>query len=42
MAFDATIKEYLREIDAASLLTGEQEHELGQLVVKENDPRARE
>ncbi|MCH8215393.1 MAG: sigma-70 family RNA polymerase sigma factor [Planctomycetes bacterium] len=42
IAFDATIKEYLREIDAASLLTGEQEHELGQLVVKQNDPWARE
>lgn len=42
IAFDATIKEYLREIDAASLLTGEQEHELGQLVVNQNDPWARE
>ena len=29
MAFDATIKEYLRAIDEASLLTKEQEQELG-------------
>ena len=42
IAFDATIKEYLKEIDAASLLTAEQEHELGQLIVNQNDPWARE
>ena len=42
MAFDITIKEYLKEIDEASLLTLEQEHYLGKLVVEENDPWARE
>ena len=42
MAFDATIKEYLHEIDEASLLTVEQEHVLGKLIVEENDPWARE
>ena len=42
IAFDITIKEYLKEIDEASLLTAEQEHLLGKLVVEENDPQARE
>ncbi len=42
MAFDATIKEYLKEIDEASLLTREQEQELGRLIVHENDQWARE
>jgi RNA polymerase primary sigma factor len=42
ITFDITIKEYLKEIDEASLLTMEQEHLLGKLVVEENDPRARE
>jgi len=42
MAFDATIKEYLKEIDEASLLTKEQEQELGRLIVEENDQWARE
>ncbi len=42
MAFDATIKEYLKEIDEASLLTKEQEQELGKLVLEENDQLARE
>ena len=42
IAFDITIKEYLKEIDEAPLLTAEQEHSLGKLVVEENDPRARE
>ena len=40
--FDATIKEYLHEIDEADLLTVEQEHFLGKLIVEENDPWARE
>ena len=40
--FDATLKDYLKEIDEASLLTGEQEYELGTRVVQENDPWARE
>ncbi len=42
MAFDVTIKEYLKEIDEASLLTKEQEQELGRLIVHENDQWARE
>ncbi|MHC4171227.1 MAG: sigma-70 family RNA polymerase sigma factor [Planctomycetota bacterium] len=42
MAFDATIKEYLREIDEASLLTKEQEQELGTLVMEHSDQWARE
>lgn len=40
--FDVTIKEYLKEIDEASLLTWEEECELGKLVVEKNDPWARE
>jgi RNA polymerase sigma factor (sigma-70 family) len=42
IAFDITIKEYLKEIDEASLLTYEQERSLGKKVIEENDPRARE
>ena len=42
ITFDITIKDYLKEIDDASLLTVEQEHLLGKLIVEENDPRARE
>jgi RNA polymerase primary sigma factor len=42
IVFDITIKDYLKEIDEASLLTMEQEHSLGKLVVEENDPQARE
>jgi RNA polymerase primary sigma factor len=42
MAFDATIKDYLKEIDEAKLLTQEQEHSLGKLIVEENDPWARD
>jgi len=42
IAFDATIKDYLKEIDEASLLTVEEEHYLGKLIVEENDPWARE
>ncbi|MHC4157775.1 MAG: sigma-70 family RNA polymerase sigma factor [Planctomycetota bacterium] len=42
IAFDITIKEYLKEIDEASLLTVEQERLLGKLVIEEHDPLARE
>jgi len=42
IAFDITIKEYLKEIDEAPLLSMEEEHSLGKLVVEENDPLARE
>lgn len=40
--FDVTLKEYLQEIDEASLLSVEQEHLLGKLIVEQNDPWARE
>ncbi|MBN2138033.1 MAG: RNA polymerase sigma factor RpoD/SigA [Sedimentisphaerales bacterium] len=40
--FDVTIREYLQQIDEASLLTVEQEHMLGKLIVEDNDPWARE
>jgi RNA polymerase sigma factor (sigma-70 family) len=42
IAFDITIKEYLKEIDEASLLTMEQERALGRLIVEESDQWARE
>lgn len=42
MAFDATIKEYLKEIDAAPLLTREQEISLAIAVLEDNDPGARD
>ena len=42
MAFDVTIKEYLKEIDEASLLSAQQECSLGKLVLEQNDPWARE
>jgi RNA polymerase primary sigma factor len=42
MAFDASIKEYLKEIDEAALLNVEDEQRLGKLVMEENDPAARE
>lgn len=40
--FDITIKEYLKEIDAAALLTWEEECELSRRVIEDNDPQARE
>ncbi len=42
IAFDATIKDYLKEIDEASLLTVEQERALGKKITEHNDPEARE
>jgi len=42
IAFDVTIKEYLKEIDEASLLTWEQECDLGKRIIEDNDPWARE
>jgi RNA polymerase primary sigma factor len=42
MAFDATIKEYLTEIDEAPLLSWEQEKQLATAVLEDNDPFARE
>jgi RNA polymerase sigma factor (sigma-70 family) len=40
--FDVTVKEYLKEINEASLLNAEEENQLGHLVADDNDPRARE
>ncbi len=42
IVFDITLKDYLREIDDAPLLTAEQEYEYGRRVVDDNDPLARE
>ena len=42
MAFDATIKEYLKEIDESPLLTWDDEKELALAVQEENDLYARE
>ena len=42
IAFDVTLKEYLKEIDEASLLSSDEEKDLGKLIVGENDPLARE
>ena len=42
IVFDVTLKDYLKEIDEASLLTGDEEYDLGKRVVDENDPWARE
>ena len=42
MAFDATIKEYLKEIDDSPLLNWEDEKALAMAVIEDNDPLARE
>jgi RNA polymerase sigma factor (sigma-70 family) len=42
MAFDVTIKEYLKEIDEAPLLSWEEEQELARAVIEDNDPEARD
>jgi RNA polymerase primary sigma factor len=42
IVFDITLKDYLREIDEAPLLTAEDEYEYGKRIVEENDPLARE
>jgi RNA polymerase primary sigma factor len=42
MSFDATIKEYLEEIDEAPLLSAAEEHYLAKRVTEQNDPEARE
>ena len=42
MTFDATIKEYLKEIDEAPLLTWEDEKYLAELIIEDNDPEARD
>ncbi|MBN1796276.1 MAG: RNA polymerase sigma factor RpoD/SigA [Sedimentisphaerales bacterium] len=42
IAFDITIKNYLKQIDEAPLLTMEEEHTLGNKVIHQSDPQARE
>jgi len=42
IAFDATIKEYLKEIDESPLLNAEEERYLGKLIAEDNDLQARE
>jgi len=42
MIFDATIKEYLEEIDESPLLSAEEEHNIAKRIVEDNDPMARE
>jgi RNA polymerase primary sigma factor len=42
IAFDITIREYLKEIDESPLLSAEKERALAKLVVEKNDPRARD
>jgi len=42
MAFDVTIKGYLRQIDRTPLLNLEEEQSLGRRIIEENDPLARE
>ncbi len=42
MAFDATLKDYLREIDEAGLLSWEEEKSLAQRIQQNHDPAARE
>lgn len=42
MAFDATIKEYLKEIDESPLLNWEEEKYLATLIIEEQDPEARD
>ena len=42
MAFDITIKEYLKEIDEAPLLSWEDEKELAWAIQEDNDPEARD
>lgn len=40
--FDITLKDYLKDIDEAPLLTAEDEYEYGTRIVEDNDPLARE
>lgn len=42
MAFDTTIKEYLKQIDEAPLLNWEQEKEIANKIISDNDPKARD
>jgi RNA polymerase sigma factor (sigma-70 family) len=42
MVFDASIKEYLKQIDEAPLLSFEEEQELARKIIADHDPAARE
>lgn len=42
IGFDATIKNYLKEIDSSALLNWEQEQELAKRIIESDDPQARE
>jgi len=42
MAFDVTIKEYLKEIDESPLLNWDEEKYLASLIIEEQDPEARD
>lgn len=42
MAFDVTLREYLKEIDGTSLLSWDDERELGRQVQEHDDPESRE
>ena len=42
IAFDATIKNYLKRINDSPLLTWEQEKQLATCILEENDPQARD
>ena len=42
IAFDATIKEYLKEINESPLLNWEEEKELAYRIIEDNDPEARD
>ncbi len=42
MAFDATLREYLKEIDVAPLLNWEEEKDLAYRIIDHDDPEARE
>ncbi len=42
ITFDITIKDYLKQIDEAALLTADEEYELAKKVIEDNDPWARD
>ena len=42
MVFDASIKEYLKQIDESALLSFEEEQALARKIISDNDPAARE
>jgi RNA polymerase sigma factor (sigma-70 family) len=42
ITFDVTIKDYLKQINEAALLTADEEYELARKVIEDNDPWARD